>query len=402
MWRFVFFVVLLCSIGLNIYLFMQLNVRFIENKLPSNIFQQNISQQKSTKTKSSSASQQFADKITKQHDKTSASDNASKQVEQIENAIKTHDFYLAKFLIINLANENAQALPEVRAFWLQSTQRLINQSLFSQAEDSYNAYLDFQQNDSDFLYLRIESQLQQELYLQAITSAYEIQHHVFDETNHRSVMLYARTLVQQQIDIFIENNLWSELISFIEQVNVLDPENLSLQWFFAQTQYQIGEYSSAKNAVQPLLSQPNFKVKAEALLSKINLALRKPESIQLKRRGEHFIVQGTMNNTFNVSLMLDTGASISLLSEQAFEQLNQYTDVEYIKQVELNTAGGRITASIYQVAEFEIQGYVLEDFIFAVSAFASGGSDGLLGMNYLSAFDFHIDQSHDLLILKNK
>lgn len=395
--RYVFFVVLLCSIGLNIYLFLQINVLTIEKKLAVTTYQQS-----SHKHKPASSNQQFATTTIKDNDALLVRDNHTQQAEQIKAAIKAHDFYLAKFLVINLTNEEAKILTEVRGFWLQATQKLINESEFNKAEDSFNVYLYFQPNDLDFLYLRVESQLQQKLYLEAITHAYEIQHHVFDETKQQGVILYARKLVQQQIDVFVDNNLWLELISFIEQVSVLDPEDLNLQWVFAQTQYHIGEYNFAKSAVEPLLSQPNFKVKAEALLSEINLALRKPESIQLKRSGEHFIVQGTMNNIFNVSLMLDTGASISLLSEQAFEQLNQYAAVDYIKQVELNTAGGSITASIYQVAEFEIQGYVLEDFIFAVSAFSTGDNDGLLGMNYLSAFDFHIDQANDLLLLKNK
>jgi predicted aspartyl protease len=101
--------------------------------------------------------------------------------------------------------------------------------------------------------------------------------------------------------------------------------------------------------------------------------------------------------------MLDTGASISLLSESAFDELSQYSDVIYIKDLNLNTAGGIVTANIYQVAEVSIQGYVVNDFLFAVShSYANDYNDGLLGMNFLKAFDFHIDQNNGLLILKNK
>ena len=169
-----------------------------------------------------------------------------------------------------------------------------------------------------------------------------------------------------------------------------------------RAQYQLGEFEYARDAIQPLLTEPNYKIKALALLAEIETALRKPQSIPLSRQGEHFIVQALMNDTFNVSLMLDTGASISLLSESAFEALSQYSQVLYIEDVNLNTAGGTVTASIYQVAEFSIQGYIVNDFVFAVSPFISKSNDGLLGMNFLSAFDFHIDQKNNLLILKNK
>jgi predicted aspartyl protease len=113
-------------------------------------------------------------------------------------------------------------------------------------------------------------------------------------------------------------------------------------------------------------------------------------------------VQAVMNDTFKVSLMLDTGASISLLSERAFEALSRYSEVVYVKDLQLNTAGGIVTTSIYQVDQFTIQGYTINDFIFAVSPYVGEGNDGLLGMNFLSAFDFYIDQNNNLLILKNK
>jgi hypothetical protein len=70
--------------------------------------------------------------------------------------------------------------------------------------------------------------------------------------------------------------------------------------------------------------------------------------------------------------MLDTGASISLLSERAFEALSQFSEVAYIKDINLNTAGAQVTTLIYQVNEFS------------------------------KSFDFHIDQNNSLLILKNK
>jgi len=390
MWRIVVFFVLVCSLGLNFYFFMKLNIPSVEGRIQGSNQQHSVFNQTLASTEK------------KQNDGSSLLDSELKLVKQVKTAIKAHDFYLARFLIIALANDNESVLPEVKKLWLQATKILIKEGLFNYVEDSINAYLDFKPNDIDFLYLRVDSYLQQELFIGAITTAYEIKYHVFNEAKKRTVLLYARQLVQQQIDVLIRNSLWLELIDMIEHVSILDPEDPNLQWFFSQAHFKIGEFELAKNAVQPLLTQSNYQVKAEGLLSKINLALRKPESIQLNRHGEHFIVQGTINNAFDVSLMLDTGASISLLSEQAFEQLSQYAEVDYVKELQLNTAGGQITASIYKVAEFEIQGYVLEDFIFAVSPFSSANNDGLLGMNYLSAFDFHIDQTNNLLILTNK
>jgi clan AA aspartic protease (TIGR02281 family) len=238
--------------------------------------------------------------------------------------------------------------------------------------------------------------------LTAIEYAYNIQYHVFTENQKREVIEHARQMVYQYADVFIQNNQWLELQGFIEQLMVIDVENFQLNWLYTRAQYHLGEFELAKNSIEPLLTAPNYTVKANALLTKIQAALRQPEGIQLTKQGEHFIVQASVNESFTVALMIDTGASISLLSEQAFAEVNQYTQVDYVKELTLSTAGGLVTASIYQAQSLSIQGYVVKDFLFAVSPLIGANNDGLLGMNYLRAFEFTIDQRHNLLILNNK
>ena len=390
MWRITLFIGLACSIVLNIYLFIQLNIRTIETKIqqqPLVNLPQRVVHIKADNNQNSLFEQpEYAQQI----------------ANNIKKAINERDYFNASYLMNTLANDHEMALPEVRLFWLQTTVTLIKQKLYTDAENSISAYLAFQSDDSDFLYQQVDLYWQQQLPLMAIKLAYEVQYHVFNEVEKRNALNFARDLVQQQIDVLINNNLWLELRRLIEETTLFDPDNFNLQWFFVRAQYQLGEFDYARNAIEPLLTQPNYKIKAQALLAKIETALRKPQSIPLSRQGEHFIVQANINNTFSVSLMLDTGASISLLSEPAFEALSQYSEVAYIKDVKLNTAGGVVTASIYQVAEFAIQGYSVSDFVFAVSPYISAGNDGLLGMNFLKAFDFHIDQSNSFLILKNK
>ena len=398
MWRIALLIGFSCSVVLNVYLFMELNIRTIENK-----FQQEASvhlQQRATHMKKDEVQYQENDKDN--YSDIEDTQSAQQLVNSINKAIKAKDYFNASYLINTLANDHKAEVSDVRLFWLHSTQALIQQKLFTHAENSISAYLAFQRDDSDFLYQQVDLYWQQQLPLLAIRYAYEVQYHVFNDVKNRAAVNFARDLVQQQADVLITNNLWLELRDLIEEVLLFDPLSLNLQWLLVRAQYQLGEFESARHAIDPLLNQPNYKIKARALLAEIEAALREPQSIPLSRQGEHFIVQALMNDTINVSLMLDTGASISLLSEPAFEALSRYSEVVYIKELQLNTAGGIVTASIYQVDQFAIQGYIINDFIFAVSPYVSEGNDGLLGMNFLSAFDFHIDQNNSLLILKNK
>ncbi len=407
MWRIALFFGLICSVALNVYLFMQLKVLKIETK-----FQQAASvypQQRAAHRTKNKVKDKFKD-IDKDNDIESTK-SSQQLANKIKNAIIAKDYFNASFLINTLANDHdaehqseyKSELAEVRLFWLYATQALIQQKLFTHAEDSISAYLAFQSDDGYFLYQQVDLYWQQQLPLLAIKHAYEVQYHVFTEVKKRDAVNFARALVQQHVDVLINKNHWLELRDLVEEVLLFDPQSLNLHWLFVRAQYQLGEFDYARNAIETLLNEPNYKIKARLLLADIEAALRKPQSIGLRRQGEHFIVQALMNDTFKVSLMLDTGASISLLSEPAFEALSQYSQVHYVKDLNLNTAGGTVTASVYQVAELAIQGYIVNDFIFAVSpSYVNEGNDGLLGMNFLSAFDFHIDQNNSLLILKNK
>ncbi|TYK65459.1 retropepsin-like aspartic protease family protein [Colwellia echini] len=412
MWRFVLSVSFFCSVALNVYLFMQLNVNAIEEKFHQestvNSPQQLTNKHIIVNNANNDHLKPTVATVNKKNTSINSDDtpdNIAQQVaSKIKKAITDNDYFVASFLMNTLANESQATaeLADVKQFWLAATKTLIQQDLFGHAESSINAYLGFQQDDIEFLYQQIDLYWQQQLAIPAIRYAYELQYHVFSEVQKYDVISFSRDLVKQQADVLIGNNLWIELRELVEQVMIFDPDDLNLQWLFVRTQYQLGEFEYARNTIQPFLHNPNYKVKAEALLEKIEEALRKPESIPLSRQGEHFIVPAFIDGGFQVSLMLDTGASISLLSEAAFDGLKRYTDVIFLKDIQLNTAGGQVIASMYQVAEFSIQGYVVNDFDFVVSPYISEHNDGLLGMNFLSAFDFHLDQENNQLILRNK
>jgi clan AA aspartic protease (TIGR02281 family) len=382
MWRITLFIMLLCSIAINVYLFLKLNEQFIDNSIlpyqpePLNI----VSATHNTKP--------------------TIKYNEQPRSLKINNALQESDYFLASFLIKSL--QNKQQLLELKTYWLSSTKTLIATGQFIEADKAITAYLEFNRDDLDFLYLQVDNYHKQQRVLTAIEYAYNIQYHVFTENQKREVIEHARQMVYQYADVFIQNNQWLELQGFIEQLMVIDVENFQLNWLYTRAQYHLGEFELARNSIEPLLTAPNYTVKANALLTKIQAALRQPEGIQLTKQGEHFIVQASVNESFTVALMIDTGASISLLSEQAFAEVNQYTQVDYVKELTLSTAGGLVTASIYQAQSLSIQGYVVKDFLFAVSPLIGANNDGLLGMNYLRAFEFTIDQRHNLLILNNK
>jgi len=291
---------------------------------------------------------------------------------------------------------------QLKTYWLSSVDSLISNKQITAAEESIQTYLSFKQDDVDFLTKHALVLWESNDQLSAIKHAYEIQYYVFDEQSNLQVIEQARTLVNNLAQQYVNKGLWQELVVLVEQVQSYDSEYLEIAWLLASAQYNLGEFDLAYQSIQPLIEQPNYKLNAIKLLEKIEFAQRQPETIQLAKEGQHYLVDVTFDALFDVTLMIDTGASISLLTEETFVSLSKRTKVKYLKEVELYTAGGAVNAGLYQVSEAAIGDYVVSDLIFAVSPYASDTNDGLLGMNFLQAFDFHIDQKNHVLTLKNK
>ena len=104
-----------------------------------------------------------------------------------------------------------------------------------------------------------------------------------------------------------------------------------------------------------------------------------------------------------VTLLIDTGASMTTLSRQAFQALSNANDFDLMGQRMFNTANGITKGNIYRVDHLEIGRFMLNDAQIAVLDFKMPeGVDGLLGMNVLEHFRFHIDQEKQLLYLADR
>ncbi len=106
-----------------------------------------------------------------------------------------------------------------------------------------------------------------------------------------------------------------------------------------------------------------------------------------------------MNNAQNAVLLLDTGASLSIISPE----LLQLLDIPYQstgRTAWFSTAGGRITAPVITLDSLALDVVVVENIeVGVIGEFDSNPFDGLLGMNFLRHFEFFIDQNERKLQL---
>jgi len=122
--------------------------------------------------------------------------------------------------------------------------------------------------------------------------------------------------------------------------------------------------------------------------------------VPLQRIGSLFVVSLTINHTREARLIVDTGASHTILSRRIALDLGLYADTQ-ATPVTMQTVGGPVRGEVVpiesiQVAEAEVRGtaaaiYDLPD--------APAGVEGLLGLSFLGHFRVTIDTVHNQLML---
>ena len=134
-----------------------------------------------------------------------------------------------------------------------------------------------------------------------------------------------------------------------------------------------------------------------------------PQNIEVNQKGRHIFVDAILNNKIHVSLMLDTGASLVVLSKEIGRQLGINTDVvdpeDKAGMITMVLADGNKTQAKYvRLESVKVEGAEVENVGAAVlldDQVEPGFNDGLLGMSFLNKFNFKVDRENNRLILES-
>jgi clan AA aspartic protease (TIGR02281 family) len=123
--------------------------------------------------------------------------------------------------------------------------------------------------------------------------------------------------------------------------------------------------------------------------------------VLLQQKQGHFVTEARVHNT-SVTLLVDTGASTTALSNEKFNTIAS-NQIEFIGVFKVNTAGGTIEAPIYKVKRITIgQRTIVNTSVLILPKENLGRFDGLLGMNVLSQFDLVYDATSETMRMYKK
>ena len=123
--------------------------------------------------------------------------------------------------------------------------------------------------------------------------------------------------------------------------------------------------------------------------------------VLLQQKQGHFVTEARVHNT-SVTLLVDTGASTTALSNEKFNTIAS-NQIEFIGVFKVNTAGGTIEAPIYKVKRITLgQRTIVNTSVLILPKENLGRFDGLLGMNVLSQFDLVYDAASETMRMYKK
>ena len=128
-----------------------------------------------------------------------------------------------------------------------------------------------------------------------------------------------------------------------------------------------------------------------------------PKDVQVDTQAGHIMVDTLLNHKVKAQLLLDTGASILVLTHGIAEKLGLQAK-NYKQLVELKLADGRKIKAIYitldNVSVQGVEAGKVPVAVFTEEIADLGYKDGLLGMSFLNRFNFKVDQKNKKLILE--
>ena len=333
------------------------------------------------------------------------------RLQNFSTSLSKANYRLALAQYQEIANNDDVEFAEARSRLFNHLQQLLKNASSQRFVDLTDEYLSIFYDDVDVL-----------LYLAAFN--YSLGDMVEAAAVYRLVNSYAYSAEQiaklrQSVDIFISKldlhyAASGDLFGLTTIYSQLDSDGLLQsrhQLAFAKVYLSQGNTSGAIALLKRLKDQSEVASSARALLTEVELKEGDEivpverfysDQIALKPRGNQFSLDLDIDGSM-VDLLIDTGASMTTMSQQQFQRSFNRDDLTFVEQRLFNTANGIAKGSVYRVDSVQLGRFILNDVHIAVLDFDLAGQlDGLLGMNVLGQFHFQIDQNNARLLLSER
>lgn len=264
--------------------------------------------------------------------------------------------------------------------------------------------------------LQAQLLVEQGLIEQALASLSEAQQWMQTASDLALLVNVQRQVLNRHLRFMHQNRLWSEIIAFAQNPSFQqDPDfYVESQLALAQAYAALFDWDQANDALaQAALSAPG-DARITAVQDRVDQLYERQQSrqvegadsewfsVEARRQGDSLIVPAVLGNGAYVSLLVDTGATISTLNQVVFDRVGNGVAAQRMGSRAFISASGRFEAPVILVDQLSVPPVSARNIEFALISEATPGIDGLLGMNFLKHFEFSVDVSVPELKLRLK
>jgi clan AA aspartic protease (TIGR02281 family) len=315
---------------------------------------------------------------------------------------------------VALYNQQLNTVPEQestqsRRQILQYARERFNARSYSVALQLLNQYLDTQYRDVDALLLKAEVLARENDFNGQIDTLYDAKSYAYRQPVITRITDDIRNTVEGYRKYLLENRRYPELLDLYQKLVYLEPDYSPYFIELAKAQRANNLEAEAKQSLALVQYDPAVGQQAQRLLAESRGTVNSEQQdiaqvdqlqgIPLTRRGNHFVVEATLDGYIPLTLIIDTGASLTIIKT---DKLLAVTGDGLAKSSEqlFNTANGAVKAPVLQVGSLAIGEYEVTNLkVGGLNLTNTPGVDGLLGMNFLRHYRFFIDQQNNLLRL---
>ena len=183
---------------------------------------------------------------------------------------------------------------------------------------------------------------------------------------------------------------WSQLKDYFESLLLRVPNNDRARLFLVMAQARNGETERALAMLEITGNEAGVS-QQEINELRETLVLATKEPIRFRAEGDALVANATLNSA-PIELLVDTGATKTALSTSVLQSLGA-NPLNQTAQV--LTAGGQITAQLYEVPELVVEQTVFRNSVVLALDNPPASWDGLLGMDLLREMDVDLSDQLD-------
>jgi len=282
---------------------------------------------------------------------------------------------------------------------LQFASRQMDQKQHQRAQELLNKYIRIFYQDVAALSLNALSYHQSGRHGQEVELLLQALQYVVRSEDRQSLDQRLEFAVKEHGQRLARNNGYPTAINFYQSLIDREPGRAAYRIALARIYLYQHEPQNVLDLLANVYSQKDMPT-INALRDKATELLAARESarnaVPLDQSGLGPIVRAVVNDGYELSLLIDTGASMVTLRPETVERLGLQT--KGVRR--FSTANGVVNAPIVHIRELKVGEHTIKQLPAGVMALPGHDFDGLLGMNFLSQFRFTIDQQRNTLLLQ--